>query len=79
MSKKLEQEILFKDNFLIKSANGDEHEGQVRLKRRGLKFYVEKSCLIGTYVLHVDTFDDVELAYQHFVDTVEQYREFLKH
>ena len=77
MSKKLEQEILFKNNYQMKLSNGDVREGQIRLKRRGLRFYVEKSCLVGAHVLHVDIFDEVEEAYNAFLEASEKYAELL--
>lgn len=73
MSKKIEQEILMKKTFSIPQPNGDKHEAELRLKRSGVKFYVEKSGFYGPYSLHVDSYNDIEPAYQEYETIINSY------
>ena len=66
MNKKLEHEILMRKTFDIEQKNGGSVEAEVRIKRRGTKFYVEKSGFYGPYALHVNSYDDIEPAYSEY-------------
>jgi len=78
MSKKTEIEIVMREKFKIPAPNNSTFNAELRLKRKGTKFYVEKSCFNGESVLHVDSFDDVTPAYELYVNTVNQYQMYLQ-
>lgn len=73
MNKKPEQEILMREIFNIQKSSGDTREAEVRLKRRGTFFYVEKSGMHGTYALHISRYDDIEPAYQEYQQIVNTF------
>lgn len=78
MSKKPELEILMKERFNVPSPYGGMLDAELRLKRKGTKFYVEKSCFVGEYALHVESYDDVTLAYEEYNKTFNKYKDYIK-
>lgn len=78
MSKKMEQEIIMKEKFKIPSPFGGAFDAELRLKRRGTKFIVEKSCFTGEHTLHVNSYDDVTPAYEEYESVIHQYQDNLR-
>lgn len=73
MSKKLEIEIVMREKFRIPAPNNKSFNAELRLKRHGTKFYVEKSCFLGDSMLHIESYDDVTPAYESYEQMLNLY------
>lgn len=77
MAKKTEHEVLFSARFYIKAGNKEGHEANLRLRRFGSRFIVDKSGFYGQYACHMNYYDDVEEAYADYQSALEIYEDCL--
>lgn len=77
MAKKTEHEVLYSSRFFIKTSDKDSHEANLRLRRFGTRFIVDKSGFYGQYACHMDYYDNVEEAYADYARVLDIYQDCL--
>ncbi len=78
MSKKTEHEVLFRSTFYIKFDEKNGREAELRLRRFGTRFIVDKSCFNGASCCHFNYYDDIEHAYADYKSFLEANRHILE-